>query len=199
MIIKIVNNDAPTPARTWWISGVKHLSIEGVYAEIGERVQGPNRGDYHGDYPLRLFNEQINQFVDSYIDREDIGRYCDWARVGLVYRLTMDDGTGDTIFMQATEAYLMTDEGQTIERLRCRAQPSLVDMVTGTLDRPTQGRRTVEELESMSPEDRATLIADGVITDPENDPRTADLVESARARTRAVDKAKRLQPADQII
>lgn len=65
MIIKIVNNDAPTPARTWWISGVKHLSIEGVYAEIGERVQGPNRGDYHGDYPLRMFNEQINQFVDS--------------------------------------------------------------------------------------------------------------------------------------
>lgn len=130
MIIKIVNDNAPMPERAWWISGVKHLAIEGVYADLGDKVVATRDGEAGLLTSFRMWNENVGQFVDVYIGREQIAWFCDWAHVGVVYSLYMEDGNAPSLaFLCATDAYLMSDEGKTIERIRARPGLGLEDRI----------------------------------------------------------------------
>ena len=140
MILKIVNVAAPAPERTWWLSDVKNLQLLGIHAFTPERADIDNV--LYGT--LQLFNESIGSFVLSEIDIMMVPvRHCDWSRAGYVYWVEYADGTTEHVFVSASEAYLTTDAGDTIQRLNSQVPPSIMHKIQEQLGNPDRDEQPV--------------------------------------------------------
>lgn len=109
MIVKVVEETVTDRGETLWIGDVEKVTLLGVF------VAQPGGSDVDlvkFDEATRTLNELV-----LIIDK-DIKWTCGSGHVGVGYRFTFRSGASELGWFDAAGIYLMTDGGDTIDRLR---------------------------------------------------------------------------------